>query len=84
MLVFLDRLERDADTRTQFLLANAGQEACLTKAPSDMHIDRIGPVLANRTTPTGGTWSVCLALPFERAHAKLPPSIDHLIIAILL
>ena len=38
------------DAGTQFLLAHAGQEPRLTQTAADMHVDRIGAMLANGAT----------------------------------
>src|SRR5579863_1923315 len=50
MLVFLDRLEGDANAGAEFFLTHAGEETRLTEAATDMHIDWVGAVLANRAT----------------------------------
>jgi hypothetical protein len=55
MLVLLDRLEGDADAGAQLFLAHAGEEPRLTQAAADMHIDRIGTVLANGAAPPPGS-----------------------------
>jgi len=80
VLVFLNRLERDADTRAELFLTHPGEKPRLTQTPANVNIDRIGSVLTNRATTATGCMRFRFIALINLGHSELPPSIDQLII----